>query len=116
MQTPKELKPALWGAAGGAVVLAFLGFTWGGWVTAGSANAAAEKDANQAVVEALGAICVHQFNNQAGVSSSLAALKDLASYKQATFIEEGGWATMPGSDEPVNGVARNCAGKLAAAS
>jgi len=116
MQTPKELKPALWGAVGGAIVLAFLGFTWGGWVTGGSANAAAKKDADQAVVAALGDICVYQFNNQANASSRLAALKELASYKQASFVEEGGWATMPGSDKPINGVARNCAGQLASAS
>ena len=112
MKAPKELKPALWGAAGGAVVLAILGFTWGGWVTGGSASAAAKKDADQAVVEALASICVYQFDSQADVAAKLGELKDLASFKQAGFVEEGGWATMPGSEKPVSGVARTCASRL----
>lgn len=116
MKIPMELKPGLWGAAGGAVVLAIVGFTWGGWVTGGTAMAAAKKGADQAVVEALASICVHQFNSQVDVAAKLGELKELASYKQGNFVEEGGWATMPGSDKPVSGVARNCAGKLVDAS
>ena len=37
MEIPKEtkaaVKPALWGAAAGAIALAIVGFNWGGWVT-----------------------------------------------------------------------------------
>ena len=33
MKRPIETKPALWGAAGGAIVLAIVGFSWGGCVT-----------------------------------------------------------------------------------
>lgn len=43
----------LWGAAGGAVVLAVVGFTWGGWVTGG----AAARQADEAVSTALLPIC-----------------------------------------------------------
>ncbi len=42
MQVPSETKPALWGAAGGAIALAIVGFTWGGWMTTGTANKLAE--------------------------------------------------------------------------
>ena len=35
MQAPAQLKPALWGAVGGAIALAIVGFTWGGWMTGG---------------------------------------------------------------------------------
>jgi len=33
MKLPIETKPALWGAACGAIALAIVGFSWGGWVT-----------------------------------------------------------------------------------
>ncbi len=35
MKFPTWLKPALFGAAGGAIALAIVGFSWGGWVTGG---------------------------------------------------------------------------------
>ena len=44
----------LWGAAAGAVALAIVGFTWGGWYTA---NGATEK-AQAAVTVALIPVCV----------------------------------------------------------
>ena len=38
MQTPEWLKPGLYGAACGAAALAVIGFSWGGWVTGGTAR------------------------------------------------------------------------------
>ncbi len=38
MRTPEWLKPGLYGAACGAVALAVIGFSWGGWVTGGMAR------------------------------------------------------------------------------
>lgn len=40
MNIPIETKPALWGAVAGAVVLATVGFGWGGGLSAGKAEAA----------------------------------------------------------------------------
>ncbi len=40
----------LWGAAIGAAALAVGGFTWGGWMTAGSAEALTTKRSQAAVV------------------------------------------------------------------
>jgi GTP cyclohydrolase I-like protein len=45
MQIPAEVKPACWGAVGGAVALAIVGFMWGGWVTGGKAEARANERA-----------------------------------------------------------------------
>jgi hypothetical protein len=39
MQSPEWLKPALYGAACGAIALATVGFSWGGWVTGGESGA-----------------------------------------------------------------------------
>jgi hypothetical protein len=110
MKMRPEVKPALWGAAGGAVALAIIGFTWGGWMTAGAAEQMSKKSTDSAVVSILAKICVEQFNARA--TDRLTELSELKSYEQAGFIEKGGWATMPGSDEPVTGVARSCAAML----
>ena len=51
MNAPSQLKPALWGAVGGAVALAIVGFTWGGWVTGGTARTLANVVGEDAVVK-----------------------------------------------------------------
>jgi hypothetical protein len=112
MNTPKELKPAAWGAVGGAIALAIIGFTWGGWVTGGGSAQAAKQSAETAVIAALAPICALQFRDQADADSKLTELKALRSYEQSSFIEKGGWATMPGSQDPVSGVAGSCAAIL----
>ena len=38
MELPAEVKPALWGVAGGAVAAIVIGFAWGGWVTGGTSE------------------------------------------------------------------------------
>ena len=115
MKIPVETKPALWGAVGGAIALAIIGFTWGGWVTGRTAEADATKQANTAVVAALAPICVEKFKTAADVSGNLAALKKADSWSQGDFIEKGGWATVAGPDAPaqVTAVARACAVLLA---
>ena len=115
MRIPIETKPALWGVAGGAVLLAIVGFTWGGWVTGGKAEADATQRANAAVVVALAPVCVEKFQHTADVSTNLAALKKADSWSQGDFVEKGGWATIPGSNAPaqVSAVAKACASLLA---
>jgi len=39
-------------------------------------------------------------------------LKKVSSYQQSTFIEKGGWATLPGSDTANSAVAQACANML----
>jgi hypothetical protein len=111
MKLPIETKPALWGAAGGAAALAFIGFTWGGWVTGGKAETAATQRANTAVVAALAPICVEKFQHTTDASANLVALKKVDSWSQGAFVEKGGWATVPGSNAPeqVSAVANACA-------
>ena len=58
MQTPEWLKPGLYGAACGAVALAVAGFSWGGWVTGGTARAMAADQSKADVVAALALISV----------------------------------------------------------
>jgi pimeloyl-ACP methyl ester carboxylesterase len=109
---PSETKPALWGALAGAIAVAVVGFSWGGWVTAGTADQLAKKEPDAAVVMALAPICVENFQRQPDAVANLAALKETSSYQQARFIENGGWATMPGAESPHTGTARACANML----
>src|SRR5206468_5222634 len=99
MKIPVETKPALWGMVGGAIAAAIVGFSWGGWVTGGKAEADATQRANGAVVVALAPVCVERFQRAADVSANLAALKKVDSWSQGDFIEKGGWATAPRSEE-----------------
>ena len=62
MRIPVETKPAIWGIAGGAIAMAFVGFNWGGWVTGGKAESVASQRAKDAVVVAQGAVVPHLSN------------------------------------------------------
>jgi hypothetical protein len=55
------IKSSVYGAFGGAVALAMVGFGWGGWVTGGSAELTAKTRSENAVVAALAPICATQF-------------------------------------------------------
>jgi len=115
MKIPIEAKPALWGAVGGAVALAIVGFNWGGWVTGGKAETAAASRVNDAVVLALAPVCVDQFRRAADATANLAALRKVESWSQGAFVERGGWASVPGatSTEHLSAVAGACATLLA---
>lgn len=116
MSLPVETKPALWGVVGGAVAMAIVGFTWGGWVTGSKAESTAAQRASAAVVVALAPICVEKFKGAADVPANLAALKKADSWSQGDFVEKGGWAAAPGSTpEQVSAVAKACAVLLASA-
>ena len=112
MKIPPDTRPALWGAAGGAIALAIIGFTWGGWVTGGTAGQMAKNEADIAVVKVLAPICVQKFQQQPDAVANLTAFKAVSSYQQAAFISKGGWATLAGSDMPYDGTARACADML----
>jgi len=114
MNLPVETRPALWGLVGGAIAATIVGFTWGGWVTAGRAEADATQRANAAVVVALAPVCVERFQRATDVSANLAALKKVDSWSQGDFVEKGGWATASGSKAPdqVSAVAKACASLL----
>lgn len=113
MNTPEWLKPALWGAVGGGVALAIIGFSWGGWVTGMKAERMAADQAHDAVVAALAPICVAQAMADPNSAMTLAKLKDTSSYQRSPILMDAGWATMPGATEPDRAVARACMDTLA---
>ena len=104
-----SLTRLLQGAAAGAIATLIVGFYWGGWVTGGTAKEMVQRGSSTAVVTALSPICVDKFQRSAEAAVNLTELKKVSSYQQGSFIEKGGWATMPGANTPNTGVARACA-------
>jgi hypothetical protein len=112
MRSHPEIKPAAWGAIAGAVALAIVGFSWGGWMLGGPAERMAQARADTAVVTALTPICIAKFRAQADAAAKLTELKKASTWEQGSYIEKGGWATIPGTDAPSTAVARACAEQL----
>jgi hypothetical protein len=90
MKTPEWLKPGLYGAAIGAIALAIVGFGWGGWMTGGTANQMASKQARLEVVAALAPICVEQSKQDPQVAETLALLMDASSYQRSDMLMKAG--------------------------
>ena len=114
MNLPIWLKPAAYGAVAGAAAIAIAGFSWGGWVTGGSAREMADNQAQLEVVAALVPVCVEQSRLDPNAASTLASLEDESRYKRSDMLMTTGWATMPGSTDPNRAVAKACMDTLAA--
>ena len=100
----------------GAVTSMVIGFSWGGWVTGGTAVKLADERANTAVVAALTPICVEKFLQNSDAKANLAVLQKISTnWEQGDYLEKGGWATPPGTASPDYHLARACAEKLAQA-
>ena len=113
MKMPTNTKPWLQGAAAGAIVLAIVGFSWGGWVTGGTAAKNSAATSHDAVVAALAPICVERFRAQPDAVIKADALVKSSSWERGNMVEKSGFATMPGSKTVDSDVARACAEILA---
>lgn len=114
MDMPANTKPWIQGALVGAIALAIVGFTWGGWVTGGTAAKSAAAASHDAVVAALAPICVDRFRAQPDAVVKTDALMKGSSWDRGNIIEQSGYATMPGSKTADSDVARACAAILTA--
>jgi hypothetical protein len=101
-----------WSSAGCIVATIVVGFAWGGWVTGGTATKMAADAAAGASAQLAAADCIHRFESGPNATVELAALKKAESYNRSDLIQKGGWATMPGSKDPVEGAALICAQQL----
>ena len=91
MTTPDWLKPGLYGALIGAILVAALGFTLGGWVTGRTANAQAMEMSRDEKME---------------------TIRAASSYERRNALMAGGWATVPGTDGPDRDIAQACLAAL----
>jgi hypothetical protein len=118
MQIPAMLRGEsrtrlLQGIAIGAVASIVIGFSWGGWMTGGTAIKLADEQTNAAVVAALTPVCVEKFLQNGDAKANLAALQKISTnWEQGDYLQKGGWATRPGAVVPDYQLARACAEKL----
>ena len=88
-----------WACAGSVILATVIGFSWGGWVTGGSARDMAAEAAAQARQELAAVVCADRFMAASDARVQLTALQEIeSSYAQTKFVQDGGWATiMPAS-------------------
>jgi hypothetical protein len=100
----------VWSCAGCVAVALVVGFTWGGWVTGGTAQKMAGTAGDTSRYELASVLCVERFLEAPDAQAQLAALKAIdSSYAQRQFIEDGGWATMPSKEKAARQTADLCA-------
>ena len=114
----EEYRPSktvlFWSCAACVVLTMVVGFTWGGWVTGGTAQDMVEEATETTTEQLAAALCVDRFMSAQDVGVQLASLQEItSSYRQSEFIEDGGWATLPGAEEANAEGADLCAERLA---
>ncbi|KIN74121.1 hypothetical protein [Sulfitobacter guttiformis] len=112
MQIPEGTKPALMGAVAGAIAISIIGFNWGGWVTSGSASDMSEEVSVAAVAMALTPYCIQNSQDDPRLIAIMAELDEARSYKRRSVIEDAGWATPLGAENPDRELAEACLSAL----
>lgn len=112
MTTPEWVKPGIYGAIVGAAFVGIVGFSWGGWVTGGSASEMASALAEDEVIAAFVPFCVDMSRTDNERMAKLATIRDATSYKRRDAVMATGWATMPGADAPNRNLAQACLADL----
>jgi hypothetical protein len=112
--TWKTMKTVLWSAIGGALVWWIVLGTVFGWMSSGSAENQAKEQTRVAVLDVLTPICVARFQQDTEKEVKLAGLQQANSWSRDAFVTKQGWATMPGNEQPANGVAQACANRILA--
>ena len=107
MQVPASVKPAIWGAIGGAVAAIVIGFSWGGWVTGRTAGTMATTSAQDATVLALTPLCVAKAEQQ---PEQLVLLKK-ETWGRGDFVIKAGWVANV-NEKYRSAVASACASTL----
>lgn len=110
----QTMKTVMWSAIGGALVWWIVLGVGFGWMPAGSAEQKAGAQAEAAVRDVLTPICVEMFQQDSENETKLKALQEAATWKQADYVVQQGWATMPGNDAPEKRIAKACANQILA--
>ncbi len=108
----REARPTktfvFWSCVASAVLTMIVGFSWGGWVTGGTARSMAQVTGDDAVVKRLAPICVVRFTQDPSKDQKLKEVKDTDTWQRGDYVKKQGWATMPGEPEPDGRVADEC--------
>ena len=112
MNTPEWLRPGIYGAAIGAVFVGVVGFSWGGWVTGGTARDSAMAMSQKDVVAAMVPVCLDMAKTDPERVQKLAAIRAATTNKRRDALMEAGWATVPGAESPNRDIAQACLASL----
>jgi alpha/beta superfamily hydrolase len=81
-----------------AVASIVIGFSWGGWMTGGTATRLSAERADTAVMAALTPVWVEKFMLKSDAKANLAILQMISTnWEQGQNLEKGGWATRSGA-------------------
>ncbi|MEX2617085.1 MAG: hypothetical protein WD767_13395 [Alphaproteobacteria bacterium] len=105
MNVPASVKPAAWGAVGGAVAAIVIGFAWGGWVTGGTVGEMESASAEAAIVKAFTPLCVARTEQE---PEQLLLLKEENNWQRDDFVVKAGWVDNV-SEKYRSDVAEECA-------
>lgn len=100
------------GVVAGAVATIAIGFYWGGWTLASTAETNAARRVNVALVEAYAPVCVERFQQQTDADSKWSEFGKVDSWRRDDYIKKTGFATPPGSASPNDRIADACADAL----
>jgi hypothetical protein len=112
MQVPsilqgESLTRLMQGAAVGALATVVVGFNWGGWSLASSADKMAKEQSNLAVTAALAPVCADKFRGQPDAAAKTIALSKVEPWKRAEeFPKE--LVTLPGETHPSSALISAC--------
>ncbi len=112
MQFPVWLKPTLWGAVAGAIVISIIGFSQLGWSTKKAADQMAQDRAETAVVDALVPFCVAKAQMDPDKANFQKVKAEDSAYTRSEMVSKAGWATLGAATAPEYALARACSEKL----
>ena len=112
MNTPGWLKLGIYGALIGAVFVGVVGFTWGGWVTGGTANDKAMAMSRDNVVASIVPVCLGMARSDPARADKMATIRAASTYQRRNAVMAAGWATVPGTDAPDRDIAQACLAAL----
>ena len=112
MKTLEWVKPGIYGALIGAAFVGFAGFSWGGWVTSGTAQKRAVAMSRDHVVASMVPVCLDMARSDPARADKLATIRAASTYQRRDALMAAGWATVPGTDAPDRDIAQACLAAL----
>lgn len=112
MNAPEWLKPSLYGAAAGAIIISIAGFSWGGWVTGKTSSDRSIAMARDNVVTALVPVCLDMARTDPKRTAKMAAIRAASTFRRRDALMDTGWATVPGANAPDREIAQACLAAL----
>jgi hypothetical protein len=97
-----------WSCVACIAATTIVGFRGAGWETASTAANQAQLAVIDARARVMAAICVERFEKSQNAADQLVSLKKDSDWQRMQFIQDAGWANLPGKADPVSGAVDIC--------